>query len=109
MTRVGKHSGEPAEEESPPPQPPMHQRLPGLGAGVLATVVAWGFLVGRAIHFGSQSKHGESAAWFFMVLATLGAAACMFVAMFLGVRIMAVFRGDPLRRRATTGGKRAAR
>ncbi|MFL6062775.1 MAG: hypothetical protein ACJ72E_16225 [Marmoricola sp.] len=103
---MGKHSGEPEAEE---PAVPLRQRLPALGAGMVLTVAAWGFLVGRAIAFGSDARHGQGADWFFVFLATVGATACMFVALILGVRIRGVLKGDPLRRRATTGGKRAAR
>src|SRR4051812_46950872 len=108
MCRVGKHSGTADGEGSPPPAP-LRQRLLILGAGTLATVIAWFVLVIKAIHLGSDARHGESAAWVFVFFATVGATACLILGLILGNKILAVLRGEPLRRRASVGGKRAAR
>jgi hypothetical protein len=89
-----------------------HARMALLSAGVTATVIAWGLLVFAAIDFGSQARSGEPANWWFLALATVGAIACMFLAILLASRLQAELRGQgrPPRPRGTTGGgKRAAR
>jgi hypothetical protein len=58
-------------------------RLAGLGAGALVAVVAWGFLVWAAISFGRTARGGDSGAWLFLVVASLGAVACLFLALLL--------------------------
>lgn len=102
MARVGKHSGEAAER---PPLP--RRRLFGLALGITATLVAWGFLVWAAIDFGSRARDGESLAWAFLALATLGATACLFVTLILGNKVLAALRGEV--RPSSGGGRRAAR
>lgn len=59
----------------------------GLAVGVTAAVVAWGFLVWSAIDFGISARSGESNAWWFLALASVGAMACLFVALMLVARI----------------------
>lgn len=59
----------------------------GLAAGITLAVVAWGFLVFTAIRFGVSARDGESGAWAWLGLATLGAMACLFVGMMLVVRL----------------------
>ena len=88
-----------------------------LSAGVTGTVVAWGLLVFAAIDFGGKARDGEPGNWWFLGLATLGAMACMFLAILLASRLQAEMRGQgpSTRPRRTTsgggkhGGKRAAR
>jgi hypothetical protein len=83
-----------------------------LSAGVTATVIAWGLLVFAAIDFGSQARSGDAGNWWFLALATLGAVACMFLAILLASRLQAELRGQgpPPRTKGTPpGGKRAAR
>src|SRR4051812_13446326 len=48
-----------------------------LALGVTACVVAWGYLVWAAIDFGSTARGGDSAAWWFLGLASVGAVACL--------------------------------
>jgi hypothetical protein len=67
-----------------------------LALGVTACVIAWGYLVYAAIDFGSTARGGDSAAWWFLGLASLGAVACLFVALMLIARL--------LRRLGITGG-----
>jgi hypothetical protein len=114
MTAMGKHSGEPVEEDpgpgTPPLEPPVQadRRLLGsLAAGITAAVVAWGFLVAQAISFGSKARGGESEGWFFLFLATLGATACMFVVLILGTKVLAALRGDVRPTRVSSGGRRS--
>jgi hypothetical protein len=89
-----------------------HARMAVLSAGVTGTVIAWGLLVFAAIDFGSKARGGEPGNWWFLALATLGAVACMFLAILLASRLQAELRGEgrPPRPRPTSGGgKRAAR
>lgn len=89
-----------------------HVRRALLSAGVTGTVIAWGLLVFAAIDFGSKARSGDSGNWWFLALATLGAVACMFLAILLASRLQAELRGQrpqPPKRSTTPGGKRAAR
>ncbi|HET6151708.1 MAG TPA: hypothetical protein VFE15_02065 [Marmoricola sp.] len=111
---MGKHSGEPIEEDPGPGTPPLappaapdRKLLGSLAAGITAAVVAWGFLVAQAIRFGSKGRDGETEAWFFLFLATLGATACMFVMLILGTKALAALRGEAQPRRVSGGGRRA--
>jgi hypothetical protein len=104
MTRVGKHSGERAEPVALP-----KRRLLGLALGITATLVAWGFLVWAAIDFGSQARAGESMAWAFLALATIGAAACLLVALILATKVLDTLRGEAEPRPVVPGGRRRAR
>jgi len=74
-------------------------------------VVAWGYLVYLAIDFGTSARDGDSAGWWLLALATLGAIACLFVAMMLGTRLVARIKTDtaPPTPPAPPGGRRAAR
>lgn len=80
-----------------------------LVAGLSLTVLAWGILVWRAIAFGSQARSGESLAWLFLALATLGAAACLFTTLILGTKVFVLLRGDTPRPPPGSGGHRASR
>ena len=90
-----------------------HARRALLSAGVTGTIVAWGLLVFSAIDFGSKARSGDSGNWWFLALATLGAVACMFLAILLASRLQGELRGQgpaPRPKRTTSGGgKRAAR
>lgn len=81
-----------------------------LALGITAAVVAWGYLVYLAIDFGTTARNGDSTAWWFLALATIGAIACLFVAMMLGTRLVNRIRaGTPPAAPPTPGGRRAAR
>ena len=54
---------------------------------MIACVVAWGYLVWAAIDFGSTARGGDGRAWWFLVLAAIGAVACLFVGLMLLTRI----------------------
>lgn len=82
-----------------------------LALGITLTIIAWGYLVSAAIDFGGTARGGDSAAWAFLALASLGAIACLFAALLLGSRVLrelGVTRppDEPPR---PTGGRRAAR
>ncbi len=54
-----------------------------LALGVTLSVVAWGYLVWAAIDFGAEARGGKDAAWKFLVLASIGAVACLFLGLML--------------------------
>ena len=82
-----------------------------LSSSVAVTLVAWVVLVLAAIDFGRSARSGNSTAWTFLALASVGAAACLFVTMILGAKLAGVVRAHtatapPAR---LPGGRRAAR
>jgi hypothetical protein len=104
---MGKHSGVPAEPEK---REHVSRRLFLLAVGITATLIAWGFLVWAAIDFGASARGGESQAWAFLGLATIGATACLFVTLILGSKLMRTMRGQrPVPQPIAPGGRRAAR
>jgi hypothetical protein len=82
-----------------------------LALGITAAVVAWGYLVYLAIDFGTDARDGDSTGWWMLGLATIGAIACLFLAMILGARLFRRLREDaaPPPPPRTPGGRRAAR
>jgi hypothetical protein len=74
-------------------------------------MVAWGYLVYLAIDFGTSARDGDSRGWWFLALATVGAIACLFLAMMLGTRLVARLRANapPPPPPAPPGGRRIAR
>lgn len=104
----GKRAGSRRAER---PQRTFRPRLLGLALAVTAAVVAWGYLVYAAIDFGTQARGGESAAWFFLALASVGAVACLFVGLMLIARLTRALglTRDPDAPPPPTGGRRAAR
>lgn len=86
-------------------------------AGITALVVAWGYLVWAAIDFGTEARQGEQVAWVFLALASLGAVACLFAGLMLGVRLLRLLgvlapvdgAVEPAGPPPPRGGKRAAR
>ena len=95
----------------PPVRRPSRRRILVLSVLVTVTLVAWGVLVFAAIDFGREARSGDSAAWTFLVLAGLGAAACLFLTMSLGARLVALVRGrqNTPDRPARVPGRRVAR
>jgi hypothetical protein len=59
-----------------------------LALGITLSVVAWGYLVYAAIDFGSTARGGDSQAWWFLGLASLGAVACLFFGLMLVARLL---------------------
>lgn len=113
---AGRHAG-PArlDEPSAPPPRPRRSRATGplllLALGITAAVVAWGYLVYLAIDFGTTARNGDGRAWWFLAMATIGAIACLFLGMMLGVRLLARVRAEatPPAPPRPPGGRRAAR
>jgi len=103
MWPVGKHSGE-RIEAAPLPR----RRLLGLAIGITATLVAWGLLVWAAIDFGGRARDGETPAWLFLALATIGATACLFLTLFLVNKLLATLRGPAAPPAVVPGGRRRA-
>jgi hypothetical protein len=119
----GKHAGKRRAE--PAPQAPASKggesagrpwaKLLSLALGVTLCVVAWGYLVYAAIDFGSSARGGDSQAWVFLGLASLGAVACLFIGLMLIARLLRMLganRGEPDEPPPPPrpiGGKRAAR
>ncbi|WP_435744528.1 hypothetical protein [Nocardioides sp. SYSU DS0663] len=66
----------------------LQPRLLLLAVGITVLVVAWGYLVYAAIDFGASARGGESNAWWFLALASVGAVACLFVGLMLVARLL---------------------
>jgi hypothetical protein len=107
-----KHSSPARLEGSPAPGPGRaNGPLLLLALGITAAVVAWGYLVYLAIDFGTSGRDGDSSGWWLLALATIGAIACLFVAMMLGTRLVARLKegAPPPGPPRPPGGRRAAR
>ncbi len=87
----------------------------GYAIGITLLIVAWGYLVYVAIDFGSSARSGQSAGWWLLGLASLGAVACLFIGLLLITRLLRLLEqrpktddGHPAPPRIP-GGRRAAR
>jgi hypothetical protein len=101
----GKHSG--ARRAAHRPSSSGRRRLV-FGVGCCLLVIAWIVLVKAAIDFGRSARAGDGSAWIFLAIASLGAIACMFAGLVLGVRLLValgVFSEVP----RVAGGRRAKR
>ena len=107
MTTVGTHAGPSVRETGRTATGRRRQTL-GLAVGSTFTVIAWGLLVWAAIDFGGQARNGESIAWLFLILATVGAIGCLFLAMVLVSKLAESMRTGPAPPRPS-GGRRAKR
>ena len=107
-----RHSG-PARLEDPAATGPGASNGPLLllALGITAAVVGWGYLVYLAIDFGTSARDGDAAGWWLLALATIGAIACLFVAMMLAIRLFARLKAGspPPGPPRPPGGRRAAR
>lgn len=84
-----------------------------LALGITVCVVAWGYLVYAAIDFGSTARGGDSAAWWFLAVASIGAVACLFVGLMLVARLtrrLGITSGPPSKEepQRPVGGRRAS-
>ncbi|GEP37640.1 hypothetical protein NPS01_13030 [Nocardioides psychrotolerans] len=70
------------------PKTGFQPALLGLALGVTGAVAAWGYLVYAAIDFGSEARGGDSGAWLFLGLASVGAVACLFLGFLLVARLL---------------------
>jgi hypothetical protein len=110
----GRHAGQARLEETPESAGgPRRASAPLLllALGITAAVVAWGYLVYLAIDFGTAGRDGETRGWLLLALATVGAIACLFIALLLGTRLAARVRasGEPPPPSRPPGGRRIAR
>ena len=92
MRSVGRHTGERAAEVKKVDTGFPRRKILLLALGVTGTLVAWGVLVYAAIDFGQEARSGEPTAWVLLTLTTLGAAACLFVTLLLGARVLPLFQ-----------------
>lgn len=63
-----------------------------LAVGITLAIVAWGYLVYAAIDFGASARTGNGMGWLLLLLASLGATACLFVGLMLISRITALLK-----------------
>jgi hypothetical protein len=75
-TRAGARRGERRRRGFPP-------RLAGIAVASVVALAAWGFLVWAAIDFGRTARGGDSQAWWFLGIASLGAVVCLFLSLML--------------------------
>lgn len=110
-----KHAG---SRRGPRRQRTFQPALLLLALGITACIVAWGYLVYAAIDFGSTARGGDSTAWWFLGLASVGAVACLFVGLMLVARLLrrlGITSGPPPKQPdepvepRPIGGRRAAR
>ncbi|MEI2712149.1 MAG: hypothetical protein V9G04_02365 [Nocardioides sp.] len=81
----GKRAG--ARRGARPPRQFSPQVL-GLCAAITLALIAWGYLIYLAIDFGTAARSGEGTGWWLLVVATVGAMACLFLALMLGLRLL---------------------
>ena len=120
MVAQGKRAG---SRKGTKQKPGFQPALLLLALGMTLAVVAWGYLVFAAIDFGADARTGDSGAWLFLGLASVGAVACLFIALMLIARLLrrlGITQAPPPRERRTpseeatpvapsSGGHRAAR
>ncbi len=58
-----------------------------LAIATTVCVVAWGYLVYAAVDFGGEAREGRDEAWWYLGVAAVGAAACLFIALMLIARL----------------------
>lgn len=75
-----KHAG---SRRGPRPKRRFQPALLLLALGVTGCIIAWGYLVYAAVDFGSTARSGDSNAWWFLALASVGAVACLFIGLML--------------------------
>lgn len=85
MGTQGKRAG---SRRGPKKARSFQPSLLGLAVGVTLAVVAWGYLVYAAIDFGASARGGDSQAWMFLAVASLGAVACLFIGLMLVARLL---------------------
>lgn len=110
-----KHAGSRKASRSARPSRQRDPKLAVYAVGMTFCIVAWGYLVWAAIDFGATARGGTQSAWFFLMLACVGAASCLFAGLILGVRLLTVLgvvappAGSPEAEARPVGGRRAAR
>ena len=112
----GRHGG---TRRGPKQSKPPRRGALGLALAITALVVAWGYLVKTDVDFGTAARGGESAAWGFLAIACVGAAACLFIGLILVARLLRALGitsddasappSEPADPPRPPGGRRAAR
>src|SRR5262245_18373346 len=106
---AGKRKG--ARRAAPAPSR-SRGKLLVLAFATTACLVAWGYLVWAAIDFGRTARGGGSSqSWLFLVIASVGAMACLFAGLRLAVRVLKVLGSvsDVPTLERIPGGRRAKR
>ena len=85
---TGEAGGKRAGSRRGPRQRSFRPILLVLALGITLAVVAWGYLVYAAIDFGSTARGGDSQAWWFLAIASVGAVACLFFGLMLVARLL---------------------
>ncbi len=85
VVTTGKRAG---SRRGSKPSPSLNRPALVLALLITACVVAWGYLVYLAIDFGTSARSGNSAAWGFLALSSLGAVACLFAGLLLVSRLL---------------------
>jgi hypothetical protein len=125
MATVGKHSAAPASRgASDRPRdtaerdaatagaghPGRGRRIASYAVAAVLTALAWAVLVYFAIQLGPDVKDGEPRAWALIVVATIGAMACLFLSLVLAGRVLDTLRpAAPAGPPPPPGGRRAKR
>ena len=110
----GRHAGSRKGTRKPPSFQP---KVLVLAVAVTLAVIAWGYLVYLAIDFGTSARGGESRAWWFLGISSLGAVLCLFLGLVLVARLLRalgitaapVKTPEPPPPPRTPGGRRASR
>lgn len=84
-TRGGARAGARRGER---PKRRFQPQLAGIGVASVLALAAWGFLVWAAIDFGRTARGGDSQAWVFLAIASLGGVACLFLSLMLGTLLL---------------------
>lgn len=84
-TTAGKRAG---SRRGPRRRATFQPALLGYALAITGCVVAWGYLVYAAVDFGQSARGGESTAWWFLVVASIGAVACLFFGLILVARML---------------------
>ena len=81
----GRHAG---SRKGPRPKTSLQPKVLALALAMTLSIVAWGYLVYLAIDFGTSARGGESQAWLFLGVASLGAVLCLFLGLVLIARLL---------------------
>lgn len=115
MSSGAKHAGSRKAPRAARAKRPHDRRLPLYAVGITSCLVSWGYLVWSAIDFGAAARQGSSAAWWFVLMACVGAACCLFAGLMIGVRLLTKLGiiappvDSPERESAPAPGRRIAR
>jgi hypothetical protein len=81
----GRHAG---SRKGPRRKTSLQPKVLLLAVAMTLSIVAWGYLVYLAIDFGTSARGGESSAWLFLGVASVGAVLCLFLGLVLVARLL---------------------